>query len=115
MKPHSHDLPSGASSLLPSARCLQMTAGYRRPASIHQCGSCAVNETRFTDNSRTRHDDDLERVYEIRIGQKAEIEYVIRNRRRMATGVEPDDWVRPLCTPIRAGFRCGASRTRVQC
>ncbi|MFA7670137.1 MAG: DUF5666 domain-containing protein [Burkholderiaceae bacterium] len=56
-----------------------------------QNGSFVVKGKTYHTDGRTDYDDDLNSFSDLRVGQKVEVDYVIRNGRRLAKEIELDD------------------------
>lgn len=56
-----------------------------------QAGSFVVNGMTIYTDRETDYDDDLERFTALKVGQKVEVDYVIRDGRHIAKEIELDD------------------------
>lgn len=56
-----------------------------------QSRSFVVKGKTFYADDRTDYDDDLERFSDLKVGQKVEVDYMIRNGRNYAEEIELDD------------------------
>ena len=57
----------------------------------YQARTFVVEGKTFYADERTDYDDDLERFSDLRVGQRVEVDYVMRKGRRYAKEVELDD------------------------
>lgn len=54
-------------------------------------GSFVVRGKTFYTDDRTDYDDDLREFSDLKVGQEVEVDYVVRNGRRIAKEIELDD------------------------